>query len=219
MANFRHSLNGNTVPVTTWALMEIFQDAKLLQDVRQEVSKSYSLDEITGERRLDAQSLTSRPLLQSLYTEIMRMHVSFVVTRQVLQDVEVDGYNIKKGSMIQCCSQFAHFEEATWATDDHKAIEFDARRHIKYVDSEDEQGNAVRKPQFTMKGRPTSFFPYGELQFQQPRLLATLVCLVEFLMIFDDANICCRWRIFHVSRPSLCQTRDLGGNRADCYQV
>ncbi|RYP48689.1 hypothetical protein DL768_005469 [Monosporascus sp. mg162] len=154
-------LNGNTIPVTGWALMEIIKDQDLFQAVREEALQSFEIDIKTGERKVNAQKLISGPLLQSIYIEIMRLHVSFNVTREVLRDIDIDGFRVKKGSLLQSSSQIAHLDEAVWATDEHPAGEFFAARHINYVDSKDEAGNAPKKPQFSMKGRPSSFFPYG----------------------------------------------------------
>ncbi|GKT43291.1 uncharacterized protein ColSpa_03472 [Colletotrichum spaethianum] len=78
-------LNGNTVPVTTWAMIEVIKDASLFQAVRDESLSAYTTDPVTGERRIDAKRLINLPLMQSLYVEIMRLHVSFNVTRKATQ--------------------------------------------------------------------------------------------------------------------------------------
>ncbi|KAH6701359.1 cytochrome P450 [Leptodontidium sp. MPI-SDFR-AT-0119] len=155
-------LNGNTVPITAWAMYELIRDPSLLQAARNEVLQTYVTDPDTGTRHLDAQRLISMPLMQSFYVEIMRMHVSFNVTREAMEPIEIDGYHLEKGSLIQTCSQIAHFEEAVWGAEGHPASEFWAWRHVKYVEKTDEAtGKVTTHPQFSMKGRPSSFFPYG----------------------------------------------------------
>ncbi|KAK2604000.1 hypothetical protein QQS21_003836 [Conoideocrella luteorostrata] len=154
-------LNGNTVPVTAWALMEIIKDKDLFNAVRQDALPCFETNQETGERSVDAQELISSPLLQSIYVETMRLHVSFNVSREVLQDIEIDGVIVGKGSLLQSSSQIAHYEEDVWAVEGHPASEFFARRHIKYVSVEDDSGHLTKKEQFSMKGRPSSFFPYG----------------------------------------------------------
>ncbi|KAJ5462939.1 hypothetical protein N7475_007883, partial [Penicillium sp. IBT 31633x] len=155
-------LNGNTVPVTAWAMIELIKDRTLFEAVRTEAMGAYTTDPTTGARRIDAQKLINLPLLQSLYIEIMRLHVSFNVTRKVTQPVQVDGYMIEKGALLQTCSQIAHFEDAVWALPEHPASDFWAWRHVQYVDVRDElTGEPIRRPQFAIKGRPSSFFPYG----------------------------------------------------------
>lgn len=145
-------LNGNTVPVTGWAMMELIRDRELFRAVREEAMSVYEDD--NGAGRINAQRLVNLPLLQSLYVEIMRLHVSFNVTRKTTQPIVVDGYAIEKGALVQACSQIAHFEEDVWGVEGHPASEFWAWRHVRY----DEEGKA----QFAMRGRPSSFFPYGE---------------------------------------------------------
>lgn len=185
--------------------MEVIKDKELFNAVREEALLSFETDPETGARKVDAQKLISGPLLQSIYVEIMRMHVSFNVTREVLTDIEVDGYKIEKGSMLQSSSQIAHFEEAVWATQEHPASEFHAARHIKYVDQEDENGNITKKAQFSMKGRPSSFFPYGK-----PFLLGRVHSVVLTVL---------RRRLCHVPRASLCEAGDHHGDRHRSDQV
>ncbi|KAK0634297.1 cytochrome P450 [Bombardia bombarda] len=156
-------LNGNTVPITTWALITITRDPVLLQAVREEAESTYVVDPATGVRRIDPQKLVSLPLLQSIYIEMMRMHVSFNITRRATQQVVIDGYVIPKGAIVQTCAQIAHFEEDVWGVEGHPASEFWAYRHVKVADVVDEKTGEVvgQKKQFAMKGRPSSFFPFG----------------------------------------------------------
>ncbi|KAH6655953.1 cytochrome P450 [Truncatella angustata] len=154
-------LNGNTVPITAWALAELLQDPKLLNAVRSEVLTE-SIDAETGE--LDARRVVSLPLLQSLYTETMRLHVSFAVTREVRDGpFEIaPGCWIEKGAIVQTCSTIAHLDEEVWAIEGHPAREFWAWRHVRTEESRDERtGDTTTRMRFAMNGRPTSFFPYG----------------------------------------------------------
>ncbi|OTA83400.1 hypothetical protein M434DRAFT_83944 [Hypoxylon sp. CO27-5] len=155
-------LNGNTLPIATWALMELIQDPPLFQRVRQEVEQAFVIDEQTGEHRLaNAEKLLSMPLIQSVYTEVLRMHISFNATREVLEDIYIGGYRISKGSLVQSPTQIAHYNEAVWGTDGHPASEFWAERHLNYVEKINENGETVKVPQFAINARPTSYFPYG----------------------------------------------------------
>ena len=140
-------LNGNTVPVTAWAMIELVRDIELFNVVWEEAMSAYD------DEKINAQRLINLPLLQSLYVEIMRLHVSFNVTRKTTQPIVVDGYPIEKGALMQACSQIAHFDDV-WGVKGHPASDFWARRHVRY----DDDGKA----QFAMKGRPSSFFPYGK---------------------------------------------------------
>ncbi|KAK2732572.1 Cholesterol 7-alpha-monooxygenase 2 [Colletotrichum kahawae] len=145
-------LNGNTVPVTMWVLIELLRDPALYAAVQAECLPLLSVDPATGERRIDGQRLASQPLMQSLYVEIMRLHVTFNVSRTATQPVQVEDYVIPAGALVQTCSQIAHYDEEAWGCDGHPASKFWAYRNVKYVDGQ---------PTFAMRGRPSAFFPYG----------------------------------------------------------
>ena len=89
------------------------------------------------------------------------MHVSINITREVTQDMLLNGYSLKKGYLVQTPSLVAHFDESIWAAHGHPASEFWAARHIAYVEKTDETGKTVRIPEFSMAGRSGGFFPYG----------------------------------------------------------
>jgi hypothetical protein len=163
------------VPISAWAMIELIKDPSLYNAVRNEVLKTCVTDPDTMEVHLDARALINMPLMQSLYIEIMRIHVSFNVTREAKKPIEIDGYHLEKGSLIQTCSQISHFEEAVWGTEDHPASEFWAWRHVKYVEKTDEvSGEVTMLPTFSMTGRPSSFFPYG--RFSSYRAKRQVLC-------------------------------------------
>ncbi|GAP85198.2 putative cytochrome P450 [Rosellinia necatrix] len=162
-------LNGNTVPITTWAMIELVRDPELLRAVREEIGTVCEVDPGTGARHIDAQRLVNLPLMQSLYVELLRTHVSFNVTRQATRPLAIEGYPIEKGALVQVCSRIEHYHKDVWGVEGHPASEFWAYRHVKYVDDvqvegqgqEQGQVKGAKKAQFVMKGRPSSFLPFG----------------------------------------------------------
>ncbi|KAK0614725.1 cytochrome P450 [Immersiella caudata] len=154
--------NGNTTPTVAWMLMEIVKRPELLQQVRDEVLTAYVTHPHTGERSIDAQMLLALPLLQSVYIEGLRLHVSLNVTREVVGPLTLEGYELEKGAILQAPTDISHREESVWGAPDHPASEFWAERHIKYVKTVDEKGGSVKmERQFSMAGRQNHFFPYG----------------------------------------------------------
>lgn len=142
--------------------MHLVQDASLLAAVREEVISVLTTDDDTGQRRLDTQRLVNLPLMQSLYVETMRLHVSFNPMRKAVRPLIIQGYDIEKGALVQTCSRISHLEEEVWASEGHPASEFWAWRHVKTVQEMDERtGDMVLRQRFNMAGRPSSFFPYG----------------------------------------------------------
>ncbi|KAK2007308.1 cytochrome P450 [Colletotrichum eremochloae] len=155
-------INANTIPVTTWALMEALQDPSLLEALRDEALQTIIKDPATGERSFDTAKLISMPLMQSVYTECMRLHVSIAITREVAQPTKLQGYRLDKGSIVQALTNLMHLDEQIWSQEGHPASEFWAERHIKHVKKVDESTGAVStERQFVMGAKPSEFFPYG----------------------------------------------------------
>lgn len=145
-----------------WAMMELIKDPELFSAVRAEVLSAYATDPATGARRIDYQALLALPLLQSVYTETLRLHMSFNVIRGLSDDIALDGFRLRKGAMILLPSQLAQRDEETWTSNGHAASEFWGARHIKYEEVLDKAtGQVVSKPRFAFEGRTGSFFPYG----------------------------------------------------------
>jgi cytochrome P450 len=142
--------------------MELAKDPATFQAAREEVMTAYVTDPVTGERIIDAQVLVSLPLLQSIYVEALRLHVSINITREIKESITLEGYKLEKGSLLQAPSEIAQYDEAVWSTEKYPATEFWAARHIKHIDATDEAGNVTRVPHFTMTGRSNDFFPFGE---------------------------------------------------------
>jgi cytochrome P450 len=140
-------MTANTVPVCIWGLMELARDPILRREIRDEVEAAS-----TG-RHFDVQKLVTLPLLQSFYTEVMRLHVSVLVIREALRPFGMEGYTLPARSILQAPSEISHYSESIWGVEGHPASEFWARRHISY----DSKGKA----RFEMMGRPADFFPFG----------------------------------------------------------
>lgn len=141
--------------------MEIIQDPALMAAVREESAQAWVRDSESGELHLDSQKLVALPLLQSMYTDVMRLRISYIVSRKVVRPVIVDGFKLPAGSLLQGCTELAHRDEAVWGTDAHPASEFWAYRHVKEVDAVVDGGKTTKTYQFSMRGRPSSFFPYS----------------------------------------------------------
>jgi len=135
--------------------MELAKDPVLLQAVRQEVMTAFQTDPKTHKSTtIDARTLASLPLLQSLCTEILRLHVSINITREIMAPIVVQGHRLETGALLQAPTDIAHLDEDVWSIEGHPASEFWAARHIKHTE-------AAAAPQFVMAGGPNSFFPYG----------------------------------------------------------
>ncbi|KAH9900108.1 cytochrome P450 [Xylariomycetidae sp. FL2044] len=159
---FAAGVVANSVPTITWAIMELLKNPQLYQEVREEVLSMVRVDDKTGARTLDVPQLQRLPLLQAVYAETMRVHVSYTVTRDITAPIVIDGYELEKGASVSATTILAHADEAVWNPDGKTpSSEFNVHRHIKIVDKVDENGNRVRERAYAMAARPSSYFPYG----------------------------------------------------------
>ncbi|KAK6949293.1 hypothetical protein Daesc_009367 [Daldinia eschscholtzii] len=154
-------LNTNTIPICTWALMETIGDADLFHAARAEVLQALVAHPVSGKRTFDIQKLASLPLIQSIYTESLRLHLSLNLTRAATEDITIAGFTLPKGCIVQAPTQISHYEEAVWGTKDHPASEFWAYRHLKSSKDSDEKAQLGTKLEYSISGRMGSFFPYA----------------------------------------------------------
>ncbi|KAK4442635.1 cytochrome p450 family protein [Podospora aff. communis PSN243] len=149
------ALQANTITIATWAMMHLLQRKEVLEAARREAHTALVVD---GEGRvveIDAQKLVALPLLQAIFAETLRLHVTFPLIREVMEDgVEFDGYALPKGAYVQATAAIEHHDEEAWATGGHPVREFWPERHL--VDGE-KAGEVV----FSLAGKTHKFFPFG----------------------------------------------------------
>ncbi|GJC87677.1 cholesterol 7-alpha-monooxygenase [Colletotrichum liriopes] len=125
------AINANAVPMTAYMLIEMVRDPQLLQRVRAEVKPAMGVDTKTTMFNIDISELSALPLLNSVYNECLRLRSSIPISRRLRQDVEIDGYLLKKGNFILAPSWVSHVDEAVWTFPDHPAREFWAERFLQ----------------------------------------------------------------------------------------
>lgn len=74
--------------MSLWCMMEIVSDPSLLAAVRAEVLTAYDTDPETGAKSMDTAKILKLPLLQSVYCETMRVHMSINLMRAVVKPSE-----------------------------------------------------------------------------------------------------------------------------------
>ncbi|ORY71962.1 putative cytochrome P450 [Pseudomassariella vexata] len=182
--------NSNSIPTTMWMIMEITKDPSLLQAIRDEVATAHKTDLETGALMIDSDKLVTLPLLQSVFTEVLRMHINFNIIRHVKEPIAMKGFVIGKGSMLQVPMLVPHYDESVWGVEGHPAKEFWAGRHLKYVEDTDESGSVSRKLAYSMAGRSNSFFPFGGGQFICPgRHFAKYEILTTIALVVSKFDI------------------------------
>lgn len=91
-------------------MMELIKDPRLFQAIKEEVSQAHITDDGNAQH-LDYHKLSSLPLLQSVYTETLRLHVGILITRTSTTPVTIAGYDFPTGSIFQAPTAVAHLDE------------------------------------------------------------------------------------------------------------
>lgn len=94
-------------------MMELIRDPELFHAIKMEVSTAArpTQDPRAQEEPFDTQKLLQLPLLQSVFIEAMRLHVSVLITRTCIEDVNLAGYTIPEGSIVQTPTEASHLDE------------------------------------------------------------------------------------------------------------
>jgi cytochrome P450 len=147
-----------------WMIIRIVEDPSLLQAIREEVTTACVTDAKTGSSTLDLDKLVALPLLQSVFTEVLRLYMNFNLIRFVHEPVTMQGFTLSRGCMLQAPMSIHHRDGAVWDRKGHPASEFWAERHIKHIEETDEAGRVTRKRVFAAAARPSSYYPFGMVE-------------------------------------------------------
>ena len=126
-----HAILANTTPTAFWTLFHILSDAKLLEEVRQQVMPLLEVedDNATPLRTICISKIRDVPILNSILHESLRHYASGTGSRIVLEDTMLDNrYLLKKDCFIFMPNHSYHFDGAAWGP---TVKEFDATRFLK----------------------------------------------------------------------------------------
>lgn len=118
--------------MTAYMLIELARDPQLLERIRTEVTAA--LDPSTEKGlicNIDINKLPTLPLLNSVYNECLRLRSSIPISRRLRQDIEIDGYTLRKNNFILAPSWLSHIDEAVWSFPGHPARNFWAERFLQ----------------------------------------------------------------------------------------
>lgn len=133
-----------------WVLLEALQRPGLIECLREEITPASYTNE-NGELALDITKVINQcPLLTSIYQECLRTRASNTITRQLEEDVECDGYVLKKGKFMMSPS-WLPMHGPLWDVPGHPASEFWPDRFI-------EMPKMVDKSRFDMAMKPENWF-------------------------------------------------------------
>lgn len=176
-------LSSNVIPATGWMLMHILNpqnsDQTVLPRVMNEVREAEKPD-----GSLDVPTLVSQPLLQSIWTETLRLYTDVLVTRNLPEDLTLpldeDGkrqVTFHKGDNCFAPSWLGHHDAAAW--DREGKAPYDQWYADRFLTRDPETG----KSSFSMSGTNGKFFPFGG-----GRTIVCGVCTVSLKNIADKLS-------------------------------
>ena len=192
-------------------LVEIVRSPSLLRRVRSEIAASFLEAPSPEHLRFDVAKLCSRPLLQSIYAETLRLRSAIFTFRSPqYQDLDIGGWRFPQNATVVMLSSSAHMDRTVWNAghdSSHPVEEFWSERFLIYPDdpgsgpskmasdiavaaeTADARKSEPGEPRFSLEGVEGSWMPYGGGMNRCPgRHLAKqeiLLTVAVFLSIFD----------------------------------
>ncbi|KAF2179612.1 cytochrome P450 [Zopfia rhizophila CBS 207.26] len=181
-------LSSNSIRATFWFFLETLQSKDLFEDAAKEMSSAITAPGLTTPThqmppRFDIRRLSQLPLLQSIYSETLRMYVSIMILRTTQQKSKLAEWAVSKGQKFAVCNYSQHMDENLWSSETSgtppvtpPVTAFWGRRFLLYSDSESLNTRPMRKdsvidstsdsnsedaPRFSTEGFGTKYFPFG----------------------------------------------------------
>ncbi|KAH8702826.1 cytochrome P450 [Phaeosphaeriaceae sp. PMI808] len=120
---FAWAANVNLGPAAFWAVLEIFRDPILLKEVRDRLPAAQSMADVnlflnTSQAR---DRICADPLLQSIFTETLRLRVcAFIVRRFPHDTVDLHGWRVPRDQTCLVSTHTAHMQGDGWNVDGGK---------------------------------------------------------------------------------------------------
>ncbi len=153
------ALSSNVIPATGWMLMLILNpegDPTLLGRVLEELKQAERAD-----GSINVPVLINSALLQSIWTETLRLYTDVLITRNATQDtalpMDEDGktfIQLKKGDNVFAPSMIGHRDPEAWSDDRAPTDQFYAERFLQ----EDPKNPGKQIFSMTSVGK---FYPFG----------------------------------------------------------
>lgn len=174
--------------------MSLLQRPDLFKKVHSEVSQVANIDKSSGKLTLDIPSLMSLPWLLAVYTETLHLRVHFSVTREIIQDIEIDGHILKAGHLVMASTYIAHTLDPAWTSSRYPVRDFYPERFLIF----DEKASAAK---FSTGEAGGKMFPYGGGIFLCPgRNFAKqeIMAAIAFMLLTFDFEALCEdgWESF-----------------------
>lgn len=110
-----HRANLNAVPLVSWTLLSIISKPAVLARFRKEaLSCLLPADPSLREEdlRFDLNALQANPYIHGVWNESVRLGGQMAPARVVTRDTELEGYVLRKGSVVLFPVRFLHYDES-----------------------------------------------------------------------------------------------------------
>lgn len=174
-------------PFAFWLLYHIFSDEVVLADVRAEVeSLVLNNEDGMGTHSIDLAKIPpSCPLLLSTFQETMRYRSSASPgMRKVLDDVMVEGWFLKKGSILLIPNTIQHTSTSAWG---ESAATFDHRRFVRRAEAGQDKP-LFNRTAFRAFGGGHTLCPGRHFAINEVMTLAALMVLQFNLVPVNDGK-------------------------------
>jgi cytochrome P450 len=174
-------LTSNSIRVSFWFFLETLRSPDLAIDAAREISTAVTTPEThkstqIAPPRFDIKSLVRLPLLQSLFSETLRMYVSVMIVRTIRQGCKLGDWAAQKDQKVMMCNYAQHMDENLWNPDGsspHTLDKFWGKRFLSAPETEKPDPNSAAQTnlpttqttlnvlRFAGEGLGAKFFPFG----------------------------------------------------------
>ncbi|KAI0440052.1 cytochrome P450 [Xylaria telfairii] len=187
-----------------WLFFEALQDPNLGSRLTNEALECRIINTVDGTTTFDMKKLTTRPLLQSTYAEVLRFYVGVAISCSTgYQEIDLANYTIPRNSLIMTYSRAMALDTEAWMRAGRilrKPLEeFDAERFLVGLGWKGPGGSSgpetirtedISSRRFSTDGLQGLWVPYGGGDHTCPgRHLAKQQMLVTFALLLLEFDM------------------------------
>lgn len=183
------------MPAIFWFIFHALTDPDLEKEIVSELlsclkSQGNRVENSRKHGSLDVTELTKRPLLQSVYAEVLRLYNAIAFTRvSENQDFDLEGYTVKAGTPMVLLSRPSAMNEEVWRQAGRSSkvplSNFDAKRFLVARETYKSSQASCKGSSFSLDNLAGIWTPYGGGHWLCPgRHFAKIEILVTVALFF-----------------------------------
>jgi cytochrome P450 len=152
------SIITNAAPMLTWLVTALLTHPEFLQEFRSKAEQYISGSEKGPvDIKFDIPSFCAEPFIQGVWKEALRLGVTSASARVVTRDSEIEGYTVKKGSVLLLPTRNMHFEERVF----HHPYEFNPWRWLPLDEKSSSPSTFGQVSSEQLRRQNNSLRPFG----------------------------------------------------------